>query len=53
MVTVKVRSAGWSLMDTRLLRPALSDPVVSTIFHGDKHEFLHQYLLFFAKFSAY
>ena len=52
-VTVKVRFAGWSLMDTRPRVTSVFDSVVSTIFRDNKHECLHQYLLLFLNFSWY
>ena len=41
-VTVKVRLAGWSLMDTWPFLTSLFDLLVSTVFQ--KHGLLHQYL---------
>ena len=52
-VTVKVRLAGWSLMDTRPLLTSLSDSVVSTILHDNTHGGLHQYLVLFMNSSWY
>ena len=52
-VTVKVRFAGWSLMDTWPCVTSVFDSVVATIFGDNKHEFLHQYLLLFLNFSWY
>ena len=52
-VTVKVRLAGWSLMDTWPCVTSVFDSVVATIFGDNKHEFLHQYLLLFLNFSWY
>lgn len=52
-VTVKVRFAGWSLMDTWPRITSLSGSLVSTVFHGNKHGALHQYLLLSLYFSAY
>ena len=42
-VTVKVRLAGWSLMDTQPPLTSLADSLVSTVFH--KHRDVHQNLL--------
>ena len=50
-VTVKVRSARWSLMDTWPFLTSLSAALVSTIFHT--HRFLHQYLAFSLNLSSY
>ena len=50
---MKVRLAGWSLMDTRPLLTFLSDSLVSTIFHGDTHGCLHQYLMLSTNASWY
>ena len=52
-VTVKVRFAGWSLMDTRPLVTSLCDSVVSTIFGDNKQKGLHQYLLLLMNFFWY
>ena len=52
-VTVKVRFAGWSLMDMRSLVTSLSDFVVSAIFHNNTHGGLHQYLELFMNSSRY
>ena len=50
-VTVKVRFAGQSLMDTRSLLTSLADPPVSTVFH--KQGNLHQNFLFCLNSSWY
>ena len=50
-VTMKVRFAGWSLMDTRPFLTSLLDCLVSTVFQ--KHGFLHQYLKCVLNCSSY
>ena len=52
-VTVKVRFAGWSLMDMRSFLTSFSDSVVFTNFHSNTHGGLHQYLELFMNTSLY